>query len=498
MDKPENSQIDDPTAEQTVTEPKAAPQVWAGPRSRWIPIAVLVFVAVGAAALTWLLTNIFDRQHEASKPFTEVVAITDTTYDSATWGKNFPLQYEAFKRTSEMPKADQQAHTPTELDPRTVVAHSKIEADPRLVTMWQGYAFAVDYREPRGHEYMLEDQELTKRMQPPFKQPGACLNCHASLPEVVDKLGNGDDAAGWAAMNKMPYKEAAQHASSPIACIDCHEPTTMKLRITRPAFIEGIKELKASQGKADYDVNRDATTQEMRSFVCAQCHVEYYFAGDDKTLTFPWDKGLTVYNAIDYYDEVGWTDFEHKLTGTKALKAQHPDFETWSQGIHAANGVTCADCHMPYKRDGAAKTSDHQVASPMRSDEQINASCLTCHHSTAEEMKGRVGTIQKTWADAKDVSFDALDGLIADLQVALTDGTPADRIEAARAYQRKSQFIIDYSVSENSKGFRAPMYSVSILNQATDWARKGQLVLRGVNVETTSGPVSSATPTDQP
>lgn len=61
----------------------------------------------------------------------------------------------------------------------------------------------------------------------------------------------------------------------------------MQLRITRPAFIEGIRAYKASQGVKDYDVNRDATRQEMRAYVCAQCHVTYYFRGPEKRLTFP-------------------------------------------------------------------------------------------------------------------------------------------------------------------------------------------------------------------
>ncbi len=470
----------------------------AGRRRIGLPIAVLAVCTVAAIAITWLLTTIFTHKQEYKSPFTEVVTIDETVVDPAVWGRNFPLQYESYKLTAEMPESEKAYRTPTEADPRTFTAKSKIEADPRLVTMWQGYAFSVDYREPRGHEWMTLDQQLTRRMLE-FKQPGACANCHVSLPAVVRQLGNGDEAAGWAAMNKMPYKELdAQTELHPVACIDCHEPTTMKLRITRPAFIEGIKEYKASQGIKDYDVTKDATTQEMRAFVCAQCHVEYYFKGDEKTLTFPWDKGLTVNNAIEYYDEVGFTDFTHKLTGAKALKAQHPDFETWNQGVHARAGVTCADCHMAYKRDGASKVTDHQIASPMRSDETVNATCLTCHHTTEAEMKGRVEQIHTRYDEAKDISFNALDMLIRDIEAAQANGTPDAQLDAARAYQRNAQYIMDYSVSENSRGFHAPGYSISILNQVTDLSRRGQLVLRGVDVTNTPGPVSSATPPTTP
>lgn len=213
------------------------------------------------------------------------------------------------------------------------------------------------------------------------------------------------------------------------------------------------------------------------------------------------DKGLTVQDAMAYYDEVGFSDFTHKDTGAKVIKAQHPDFETWSQGIHAKNGVSCADCHMPYKRDGAAKVSDHQVRSPMASEAQINSSCLTCHHSTATEMKDRVSNIQKRWEGAKDTAFTAVQNLIDDIVAAKKAGTVKDEdLQKAYDFQRKAQFIVDYSVSENSRGFHAPQYSVSILNEATDYARSGQLALRGVKVDT-ARPASSykdIKPVDRP
>ena len=164
-----------------------------------------------------------------------------------------------------MPASEQA--TPPAGDPRAFMAKSKLAADPRLVTMWQGYAFAVEYNEPRGHAYMLLDQQLVKRVQPPFKQPGSCLNCHASVPEVLNAIDPKDPAGAWATMNKMPYADAAKLAKHPVTCIDCHDPATMKLRITRPAFVEGIKAYKATQGIANFDPNKDATNNEMRARV---------------------------------------------------------------------------------------------------------------------------------------------------------------------------------------------------------------------------------------
>lgn len=463
-------------------------------RRKWL-LPAAIFLVVGgliAVGVLALLTSIFQRRGEGQRPYFKVVELTDKTYDPAIWGQNFPLQYAAWKATSEMPEDEKQAQEPTATDPRTVTAKSKLAHDPRLVTMWQGYAFAVEYNEPRGHAYMLEDQRLVRRVTE-FKQPGACLNCHTSLPEVVDAMGNGDAAAGWAAMNKAPYADATKFAKHPVGCIDCHDPQTMALRITRPAFAEGIKEYKAGQGIANYDVNTMATPQEMRSFVCAQCHVEYYFKGDEKTLTFPWDKGLKAYDALAYYDEQGFSDFTHKLTGAKVVKAQHPDFETWSQGVHAKSGVSCADCHMPYQREGAQKISDHQVASPMRNDQTINAACLTCHSNSEQFMRDRVAGLHNLYEPTKNIAFDALTQLTYDIEAATKNGTPADRIEAARGYQRRAQFFMDYVVSENSRGFHAPEYTNQLLNDVTDSSRRGQMALRGEQYQP-AGPPAEVPP----
>ena len=119
-----------------------------------------------------------------------------------------------------------------------------------------------------------------------------------------------------------------------------------------------------------------ATRQEMRTYVCAQCHVEYYFAGDDKVLTFPWEKGLTIDDIEAYYTEVGFKDWDHAETNAPMLKMQHPEFEMYSQGLHAASGVACADCHMPYVREGGVKVSDHWIRSPLTN---IEDACQTCH-----------------------------------------------------------------------------------------------------------------------
>jgi nitrite reductase (cytochrome c-552) len=254
----------------------------------------------------------------------------------------------------------------------------------------------------------------------------------------------------------------------------------MALRITRPGFIEGIKAYKASQGVTDYDVNRDATRQELRSYVCGQCHVEYYFKGPEKRLVYPWSKGLKADEALAYYDEVGHKDWVHADTGAPVLKAQHPEFEMWNQGIHARSGVACADCHMPFKRVGAHKISDHHVRSPMTDAESIAHACQTCHKWPESELKARVEIIQDRHHEMRDRAMDALVELIADVQTARSNGiaTNSPALVAAQDYQRKAQWFIDYVEAENSGGFHAPQEAARLLSKSIDNSRKGQLSIR--------------------
>jgi nitrite reductase (cytochrome c-552) len=340
--------------------------------------------------------------------------------------------------------------------------------------MWAGYAFATDFREERGHAYMLDDQKFTER-QVVTKQPGTCLNCHASTYLIYKQLGDGDLTRGFERINQMPYVEAVKYAEHPVACIDCHEPTSMQLRVTRPAFMEGMRALKASQGIAGYDVNRDATRQEMRAFVCGQCHVEYYFKGDEKRLTFPWHKGLNIDNMWEYYSEVQHVDWTHAETGTRALKAQHPEFEMWNQGIHARSGVACADCHMPYTRVGGAKVSDHHVRSPLLN---INKACQTCHRWEEEELKQRAEVIQTRTFKLRGDAMDALVALIGEIKQARERGATDEQLAKARDFQRRGQFYLDFVEAENSMGFHAPQEATRILAESINYTRQGQVALR--------------------
>jgi nitrite reductase (cytochrome c-552) len=453
----------------------------------WLLLAGLSAIATAAGLA--LLLDVFEKRQEARHPFFRVVELTDETEDPETWGKNFPLQYDGYLRTVDMERtrfggSEAVPRSPTPKDPRAATSQSRIEEDPRLQAMWAGYAFAVDFREERGHAFMLEDQIYTQR-QDAAKQPGACLHCHASVYVPYRELGDGDLVAGFERLNRMPYAEARKHVQHPVACIDCHDPETLQLRITRPGFLEGIRALKASEGVADYDPNAMATRQEMRSYVCGQCHVEYYFQGDEKRLTYPWAKGLGAEQILAYYDEIAFSDWTHARTGAGVLKAQHPEFELWSQGTHARAGVACADCHMPYQRVGAQKISDHHVRSPLLN---VANACQTCHRVAEAELVARAETIQERTHAQRDVALDALLDLITDIEAAQAAGAPDGALGAARAMQRRGQFLLDFVEAENSTGFHAGQEAVRLLGLSIDASRKGQNALRALPTRTAHAP----------
>jgi nitrite reductase (cytochrome c-552) len=446
--------------------------------------------------------NISERKQEAKQQYLKIVELTEDTVDPAEWGKNFPREYDGYKRTAENTS---RRHGGSE-------AISKLDEDPRLRRIFAGYPFSVDYRERRGHAFMLEDQDNTERVKQ-FKQPGACLHCHASIIPAYRKEGGGDVMKGFELVCAMPLKEARQLVSHPVSCVDCHDPQTLQLRVTRPGFINGIKELakhvagelareeskkpeerkpaplphltsihqwarhwnKGDQ-KQEYDVNALATRQEMRSFVCGQCHVEYYFKGDKKLVTYPWHKGLRVEEIESYYDEQEFKDYVHGETGAPILKAQHPEFELWNQGIHARSGVACADCHMPYQREGAVKLSDHQVRSPLLN---VARACQTCHRYPEEEIKARAEAIQARNLALMNRAEDALIDLLDALKTAKQANVDPDLIKQAQALQRKAQWRVDFINAENSMGFHAPQEAARVLGEAIDYARQGQVKVLG-------------------
>lgn len=442
-----------------------------GAASTRLLVGVFLGGVLAAAAISALLVSIGERMGETQHPYQLLVAVDDQTTDPAEWGVNWPYQYESYQRTTDWQR--------TEYGGSDAIPIQKLNQSPWLRAMWSGYAFSLDYRESRGHAYTLHDQDHTQRILQ-RQQPGACLHCHAAVMPLYEYVGDGDVMEGFRQVSGMPWEEARNLTDDqgeplvehPVSCMDCHVPNTMELRVTRPGFLVGIAALKEhEEGIPDYDPNRDATIQEMRSFVCAQCHVEYYFEPDDKMVTFPWARGIRIEEQEAYYDSIGFSDWTHATTGGEMIKAQHPEFELWSQGTHSAAGVSCSDCHMPYERQGAQKVSDHHVRSPLLN---INAACQTCHSAPEAELQQRVATIQGRTEALIKRSSDALLDVITALGAARALGATDEDLADAIQMQRSAQWRIDWIYSEGSHGFHAPQESARILAEAMDYARRGE------------------------
>ncbi len=447
--------------------------------SWWIYTATLLVTAGLTFGLTALLMNIRQRKTEGEHRFLTLVEVNEDTIDPEIWGRNFPRQYDSYRRTVDIERT---RHGGSE-------AFDRLQANPRLKRLFAGYPFAVDYREERGHAYMLSDQDETLRVSQ-FKQFGACLHCHSSVLPAYRQAGEGDVQKGFEKVCAMPLPEARKLVSHPVSCVDCHDPKTMQLRVTRPGFLQGIRDLAASQAdvphlpsierwrkqqsKQPYDPNREATRQEMRSFVCGQCHVEYYFKGPGKLVTYPWARGLKAEQIEQYYDEDagGFADWKHTESGAAMLKAQHPEFELWSQGIHARSGVSCSDCHMPYVREGATKISNHHVRSPLLN---VAQACQTCHRYPEKEILARAEAIQ----DRTKGLLERAELAVIDLMTAITEakqhGVDDEKLAQARKLHRKAQWRVDFINAENSMGFHAAQESARVLAEAIDLARQGQL-----------------------
>jgi nitrite reductase (cytochrome c-552) len=455
--------------------------------------AIVVVVAAVTAGLTALLMNIFERKAEQRTPYVRVVEVGEDDTDPVKWGKNWPAQFDGYRRTAIPTRTRFGGHGGNEAMPQ-----EKLDRDPWLKRMFLGYAFSIDYRDRRGHAYMLADQEATQRLTKP--QSGSCLHCHTSIMPLYRKLGNGDIFKGLDETAKHSYQEVSQMVrdtggAHPVSCVDCHDPRTMALRVTRPGFLRGIQALAASDaavpalpsilewrsGKREqpYDPNVDGTRNEMRSFVCGQCHVEYY-CSTKLPLTFPWGKGLRAddieafWNATKFPDGTVFHDYDHKETGAPILKAQHPEFELWNQGIHARSGVSCADCHMPYMREGATKISDHWVRSPLLN---VNRACQTCHRFSEAEMLARVDVIQQRNHDLLERGGQALVALIDAVVAAKASGATPEQLAPALDLQRRAQWRLDFIAAENSMGFHAPQEAARVLGEAIDFARQGQIAV---------------------
>jgi nitrite reductase (cytochrome c-552) len=408
-----------------------------------------------------LASSIIERKTEAQFVYTPQVKINPGEPRNEIWGENFPREFQSYYQTAD-------TSFRSKYNGNAMI--DMLEVDPRLVVLWAGYGFSKDYNQGRGHYFAITDIYNTLRTGGPTgpddgPMPATCWTCKSpDVPRVMQRDGIIEFYSGkWARLGA--------EIVNPIGCADCHDEKTMNLRITRPALIEAFQR----QGK---DITK-ATHQEMRSLVCAQCHVEYYFNKHTPKegvpyLTFPWDNGFTVEDMEKYYDDMNFKDWTHKISKAPMLKAQHPGYETYTMGIHAQRGVACADCHMPYKSEGGVKFTDHHIQSPLNN---IENSCQVCHRQSAEELTKNVYDNQ----DRIISNRDKLEKLLVRAHVeagkcwelGATDEQMKDILQGIR----HAQWRWDWAAASHGGSFHAPVEISRVIGTGIDIVQETRIKL---------------------
>jgi nitrite reductase (cytochrome c-552) len=415
----------------------------------WLNWVLFITTVLVVFLIGLLASSIVERRSEAKLYFQMISEIPDWEPRNEVWGENFPRQYETYMMTADTSFKSKHGGS-AKID--------YLEKYPELVIMWAGYAFARDYNQGRGHYYAVSDVHNTLRTVQP--QPATCWTCKSTdVPRVMNEIGVAE-------YYKSTWAEMGPQIVNHIGCQDCHDPKTMNLRISRPALAEAF----SRQG---VDITQ-ATHQEMRSLVCAQCHVEYYFKGEGRYLTFPWDEGFSADNMEQYYDSYEFTDWTHALSRTPMLKAQHPDYELYKTGVHADRGVSCADCHMPYQREGGLKFTNHHISSPLNN---ISGSCQVCHRESEEKLLANVYERQNKVQELRRISEINLARLHLEAKAAWDNGATEEEMEPVLTLIRHAQWRWDWVAAANGMGFHSPVEALRVLGTSIQKAQEARVIL---------------------
>lgn len=422
---------------------------------------LLFFATVVVVFLLGLLaSSIIERRTEAVFAYTPKNNFGPNEPRNEVWGQNFPREYESYMKTADTTFRSKHAGAATV---------DMLEVSPELVVLWAGYPFSKDYNQGRGHFYAVDDLNKSLRPGAPMNGnksplPNTCWTCKSpDVPRLMAQMGPAE-------FYKGSWDSKGHEVVNHIGCADCHDPKTMNLQITRPALVEAYQNM----GK---DITK-ATHQEMRSLVCAQCHVEYYF--DKKKvegvayLVFPWHSGTTMEAAEEYYDKIEFSDWTHSLSKAPMIKAQHPDYEMFQTGIHAQRGVACADCHMPYKSEGGQKFTDHHIQSPLNN---VANSCQVCHRQETEKLVLNVQERQDKIIESRSSLEKLLVRAHLEAKKAWDLGAKDEQMKPILKNIRGAQWRWDYAAAGHGNAFHAPVETSRIISLGIAQAQDARVQL---------------------
>jgi nitrite reductase (cytochrome c-552) len=446
---------------------------------RSILVYTLLFISICVALISSGCSDVSELKSPVYKTKLSANEIRNSAFK-----EEFPRQYDYYERNDESRvmteyKGSVPYNKNNSVDP---LPEGYKYAQPYLKNLWLGYPFSYEYREARGHTMALEDFlniDRINRYSEKGGLPKTCWNC--KTPKMIGwHKEQGDDFWSGDVNELRAEPDMKDHT---IGCANCHDQETMELRL----YSVPLKDYLKSQNKEFKDLSRN----DKRALVCGQCHVEYYFLdksfGPSKKPKFPWDNGLDPEEIYTYYEDKGectvkgfegnFVDWTHPVSKTPMLKAQHPEYEMWVNGVHGAAGITCADCHMPYVRsEEKKKISSHWWTSPLK-DPEMRA-CRQCHSDkTPDFLKSRVIFHQKKTFDqlliAQELSVKAHEAVRLALEY---KGEKADNYEElviqAQRMIRKGQFFWDYVSAENSVGFHNPSKALDTLSSSQQFSQK--------------------------
>ncbi len=409
-----------------------------------------------------LVSSLMERRAEVASVFNNKrTQFTDSIVaQNEKFKADYPREYETWAMTEDTSFVSKY-NSSQEVD--------VLEQRPEMVVLWAGYAFSRHYNTPRGHKHALDDMRKILRTGNPGidgdkdMQPATCWTCKGpDVPRMMRELGTGE-------FYHKRWSELGHEIHNTIGCSDCHDARTMDLKPARPALYE-------AWARAGKDVKK-ASHQEMRSLVCAQCHTEYYFDKETDYLYFPQNYGLTCEDAEKWYDEIGFYDYIHPLSKTPILKAQHPGYEIALQGIHGQRGVSCADCHMPYKSEGGVKFTDHHIMSPLAN---IDRTCQTCHRQDAETLRQNVYERQEKCNEVRNRAEQVLARAHFEAKFIIDKGATETEMKPIQDLLRKSQWRWDYAIASHGATFHAPQEVTRLLANSVDYAQQARLLIAKV------------------
>ena len=421
----------------------------------------LIFLATVAIVflLGILASSIMERRAEAVFAYTPEIIFSENEPRSQVWGEFFPREYDTYLKT---------ADTSFRSKYNGSAMVDMLEESPRMVVLWAGYAFSKEYSQGRGHFYAIDDIRNTLRTGGvPSPQPNTCWTCKSpDVPRLMKEQGTAGFYSGT-------WDSKGPEIINPIGCPDCHDSKTMNLRISRPALVEAFEE-------RGMDITK-VTHQEMRSLVCAQCHVEYYFnkkkAEGVAYLTFPWKNGTSLEEIEKYYDEIAFTDWTHALSRAPMLKAQHPDYEVFSTGVHASRGVSCADCHMPFISEGGQKFTDHHLQSPLNN---VANSCQVCHREETQKLINDVYSRQDKIIENRNILEILLVRCHVEAKRAWDLGAGEEQMKEILGDIRKAQWRWDFSAAGHGNSFHSPVEVSRIIAGGIAFAQDSRIKLARV------------------